>query len=163
MAFANLIEVLEQYADPETAHAENAERDFEQVSQTALPSHLAAGLTGAFESDQTPPFPQMIATLFENSDAQQRAGILNDLLRSVRGETSSGLVEPLLGRRPQITAEQTEQVPLEKVQRLAEAAEKNDASIIDKASNFYAQYPGLIKALGARSLAIVMSHMAHKS
>ena len=51
--------------------------------QSAPRSHLASGLAEAFRSSETPPFGQMLGTLFGNSNGQQRAGILNKLLGAV--------------------------------------------------------------------------------
>jgi hypothetical protein len=160
MSLTNLIGLLEQYAKPGTANTANAQRDFEQVSQTASQSHLAGGLAEAFRSNQTPPFAQMLSTLFGNSDGQQRAGILNHLLTSVGPGAASGSLGDVLGRGDQITPERAQQVPPETVHQLAEQAEQNDPSIIEKASNFYAQHPTLVKSLGTGSLALIMSHIS---
>jgi len=53
-------------------------------------------------------------------------------------------------------------VPADAVQELAKHAQRNDPSIIDRASNFYAQHPTLVQALGAGSLALIMSHMSNR-
>jgi hypothetical protein len=162
MGLANLMGLLERYANAAGASTTNAQQDFEQVSQAASPSHLASGLAEAFRSNQTPPFAQMLSTLFGNSNGQERAGILNHLLSSAGPGAASGLLGNLLGGGPQITPEQAEKVPPETVHQLAERAEKNDPSIIEKASEYYSQHPGLIKVLGAGSLALIMSHMSRK-
>ena len=160
MSLSNLMGLLQQYANPSTANAANTEQDFEQVSQTASQPHLASGLAEAFRSNQTPPFAQMLGTLFSNSNGQQQAGILNHLLSSVGPGAASGMLGSLLGGASQVTPEQAQQVPPETVHQLAEQAEKNDPSIIDKASEFYSQHPTLVKTLGAGSLALIMSHMS---
>jgi hypothetical protein len=152
--------VLQRYANPGTANTANAQQDFEQVSQTASQSHLAGGLAEAFRSNQTPPFAQMLSTLFGNSDGQQRAGILNHLLTSVGSGAASGFLGNVLGRGDQITPDQAQQVPPERVHQLAEQAEQNDPSIVEKASNFYAQHPTVLKSLGTGSLASIMSHIS---
>jgi hypothetical protein len=162
MSLSNLMGLLQQYANPGTANAGNVEHDFEQVSQAAPQPHLAGGLAEAFRSNQTPPFAQMLSTLFSNSNGQQQAGILNHLLTS-GGTGASGILGNFLGAGSQVTPEQAQQVPPETVQQLAEQAQKNDPSIIEKASSFYAQHPTLVKALGAGSLALIMSHMARRS
>lgn len=160
MPLSNLMGLLEQYANPGTANAANAQQDFEQVSQTASQSHLASGLAEAFRSDQTPPFAHMLTTLFNNSDGQQRAGILNHLLSSIGPGAASGVLGNLLGGGSQVTPEQAQQVQPEAVHQLAEQAERNDPSIIERAGAFYAQHPTLVKTLGAGSLAFIMSHMS---
>src|ERR1051326_7388657 len=63
-------------------------QDFNAVSQAAPPEVVAGGLSQAFRSDQTPPFPQMLANLFRNSDPNQRAGLLNEILGSLGGGAS---------------------------------------------------------------------------
>ncbi|MGA8030609.1 MAG: hypothetical protein WB992_25985 [Bryobacteraceae bacterium] len=163
MSLSNLMGLLQQYENPGTANAGNVEQDFEQVSQTASQSHLAGGLAEAFRSNQTPPFAQMLSTLFSNSTGQQQAGILNRLLSSAGPGAASGILGNFLGGGSQVTPEQAQQVPPETVHQLAEKAEKNDPSIIEQASSFYAEHPTLVKALGAGSLALIMSHMSRKS
>lgn len=43
---------------------------------------------------------------------------------------------------------------------LAEATAEHDSSILDRASELYAQHPALVKSMGARALAVVMSHLS---
>jgi len=157
--------LLQQYENPaaaSTANPANTERDFDQVSQNAPQSHVASGLAEAFRSNQTPPFAQMLTTLFTNSNGQQQAGILNHLLGSAGPASGASILGGLLGGASQLTPEQAQQVPPESVQRLAEQAQNNDPSIIDKASSFYAQHPTLVKTLGAGSLALIMSHISQR-
>lgn len=162
MSLSNLMGLLQQYTNPATANTGKVEQDFEQVSQAAPQSHLAGGLAEAFRSTDTPPFAQMLGTLFSNSNGQQRAGILNQLLSSVGPGAASGILGNLLGGRSQVTPEQAQQVPPEAIHQLAEQAQKKDPSIIDQASSFYAQHPTLVKALGAGSLALIMSHISRR-
>src|SRR5580765_6862859 len=61
--------------------------DFVRVAENAPTDAVASGIAQAFRSDQTPPFPQMLASLFEQSDPTQRAGLLNRLLGSISPET----------------------------------------------------------------------------
>jgi hypothetical protein len=51
---------------------------------------------------------------------------------------------------------------LSAVQQLAEHAEKQNPSVIDHASQFYSQHPKLVQALGAGSLALIMSHLSRR-
>jgi hypothetical protein len=51
----------------------------------------------------------------------------------------------------------------EAVHQLAEQAEKNNPSIVDQASRFYAEHPTLVQGLGAGALALIMSHMSRRS
>jgi hypothetical protein len=73
--------LLGQYAGANAQqHPQNVDNDFDQFSQQAPQSALSQGLAGAFRSQQTPPFGNMVSNLFANSSGQQRASILNTLL-----------------------------------------------------------------------------------
>jgi hypothetical protein len=163
MSLSNLMGLLQQYADPDASSPANVQQDFQKVSQSASQPHLAGGLAEAFRSNQTPPFPQMLSTLFSNSNGQQQAGILNHLLSSIGPAAGSSILGNLLGGGSQVTPQQAQQVSPQAVHQLAEQAQQKDPSIIDQASNFYSQHPTLVQALGAGSLALIMSHMSRVS
>lgn len=166
MSLSGIMNLLQQYAGASTSSANaNTHQDFENVAQNAAPSHLAQGLSQAFRSDQTPPFPDMVKNLFSQSNPQQRAGLVNQLLGSSPGGLGgmlAGVLPGLLQGRAQVTPEQAEQLPPEAVQQLADQAHKNNPSIIDQVSGFYAQHPTVVKSLGAGALALIMSHMYEK-
>ncbi|MFL6451983.1 MAG: hypothetical protein ACJ746_30600 [Bryobacteraceae bacterium] len=161
MALSDLLGMLQQYSGG-TANSANAEKDFDHVTNNVSPDHLASGIAGAFRSDSTPPFAQMVSSLFSNSDGQQRAGILNHLLNAAGPGASGGLLGNLLGGQAagQVTPEQAQQITPEAVHDLAQQAEKNNPSILETAGNFYAQHPTLVKSLGTVALASVLSHMS---
>jgi hypothetical protein len=160
--------MLQQYRGASAANPpQNVSQDYAQVAPNVPQAHLASGLAEAFRSDQTPPFGQMLSTMFGNSNPQQRAGILNQLLSAVGPSLMatgglSGLAGLLHGGNTAVTPEQANQVPPEAVEQLAEHAEKQNPSIIDQASQFYAQHPTLVQALGAGSLALIMSHISQR-
>ncbi|MEP6912910.1 MAG: hypothetical protein ABI923_09160 [bacterium] len=172
--------VLKQYSGAGAAPARsNVHDDFDQIAQTAPQSELADGLAAAFRSDQTPEFGKMAAQLFGNSNGQQRAGILNTLIRSAgpmilsqvlsrrtdsnSGGGLSGVIDMLTkGQQTQITPEQADQIPPEAVEEIAAQAEKRDPSVIDQVSNFYAEHPTLVKTLGAAALTIALSQIARR-
>lgn len=166
MGLSNLIGILNQYRGASAASPPpNVMEDYSEVAQAAPPGHLATGLAEAFRSDETPAFGQMLGTLFSNSNSDQRAGILTTLLSSVGpGLLASGglgsLAGLLRGGQTSITPEQASQVSPEAVTQLAEHAQKQNPSIVDQASAFYAQHPDLVKVLGAGSLALIMSHLS---
>jgi hypothetical protein len=163
--------ILNQYSGAGAAPApENVNDHFEQTAQVAPTEMLADGLASAFRSDQTPAFGQMMAGLFGQSNGQQRAGILNTLIsalgpsvaaRLFAGRGLSGLAGLLGGGQTQVTPEQAEQVSPEAVREIAAQAEKHDPSIIDMASNFYAEHPTLVKTLGSAALAITLAKIAN--
>jgi hypothetical protein len=171
--------LLQQYSGAEAAQAPTTVNDdFDQITQSAPPSALADGLAAAFRSDQTPDFGQMTGQLFNNSSGQQRAGILNTLISvagpmilsqvlSRRAGSSGGGLSSLIdllsgGQQTQITPEQAEQIPADAVQEIAVQAEKKDSSVIDQVSNFYAEYPTLVKTLGAAALTIALAKIAQR-
>ncbi len=132
----------------------------------AAPQSLAGALSAAFRSDQTPAFPSMLSNLFSNSDGQQRAGLLNQLLGaagpSLLGSAVGGPLANLLKGGSTVTAEQAAQISPEAVQNLAEHAQKANPSVIDQVSGFYSQHPRVVQALGAGAMAMIMSHMNRK-
>jgi hypothetical protein len=182
-------ELLQQYngADPRRA-PDTVEDDFDQLAQNAPQTELADGLAAAFRSDQTPAFGQMVSQMFANGDGQQRASLLNTLIRTVgptilaqvlarRGGGGGGGLAGLLGggggggglagllgggAAPEVTPEQAEQVSPEEVAQIAEQAEQQDPSIIDQVSDFYARQPALVKTLGAAALTIALAKIADR-
>src|ERR1044072_2057087 len=99
-------------AAPQDSHA-----DFQRVAQSAPQEEVANGLSQAFRSDQTPPFPEMLAHLFGHSDPNQRAGLLNRLLGSL-GPGALGAVPGLSGLLGggTVTPQQAQQVSPDQVQ-----------------------------------------------
>ena len=123
---------------------ENPHQDYEQVAQTAPREVVADGLAQAFRSDQTPSFAEMVANLFRNSDPNQRMGLLGRLLGG------------------NVTPQQATQMSPEQVQQVAAQAEKQNPSIVDQVSGFYAQHPQAVKALGGLALTIALQHMMRR-
>ncbi len=168
-------DVLQRYRGASASNpAPNAPADFARVAEQAPPSAISGGLAEAFRSPQTPPFGQMIADLFGMSNGQQRAGILNHLIAAA-GPGAGGLLSQLAGgsaagpspgqtaqSRGAVTPEQVQQVQPAAVRELAEQAQKNDPTIVDRAGEFYAQHPKLVQGLGAAALALVMSHVSRR-
>ena len=173
-----LLDLLQQYAGAQPGQATDDVADhFHEVAQAAPPEAVGQGLAAAFRSDQTPPFAQMVGQLFGRADAQQQTGMVNELLAalgpSVMAAMASGKVQgwsnapqptsnPLQGGPGtlQLTPQQVRQITPEQVQQLAEHAERQDPSVIDKISGFYAQHPGLVKTLGGAALTIALSKIA---
>ena len=61
--------------------------------------------------------------------------------------------------RPTITPEQASSISPQDAAVIAAHAEKKDPSIMDRAGEFYAQHPDLVKGLGAAALAIALGRM----
>jgi hypothetical protein len=168
MPISDLIGILEQYRNASVSNPpKNVQQDYQQAADTVPSSHLADALSAAFRSGETPPFAQMITSLFTNSNPDQRAGILNQLLSAVGPSSAAtgalGSLGGLLrGGNNKVSAEQANQVSPQAVQQLAEHAENQNPSIIDQAGRFYSQHPKLVQALGAGSLALIMSHLSKR-
>jgi len=140
-----------------------ATEDFAKVADRAPSSALSDGLAAAFRSQSTPSFGEMIAQLFAQSDGAQRSGILNHLLAAA-GPAASGALGNLNigGAAAGATPAQAQQLSPESVKQLADEAQKRDPSIVDRASEFYAQHPTLVKTLGVGALAVIMSHLSQR-
>jgi hypothetical protein len=122
-------------------------------------------VTQALRSDQTPPFPQMVGQLFGQSNPDQRAGMLNQILASVGPSLLSGGAGGILGSllgggRNQVTPEQANQLSPDQVTQIAAQAEQHNPGVVDQMGNFYSEHPTLVKALGGAALAIALGHMA---
>ena len=162
-----LLDILQQYANPQAAPTDNVHQHFDEVAQQVSPQELGNGVAAAFRSDATPPFGDMIGTLFGQSNPQQRAGILNQLVQSLGTGALASVAGGVLGRvlggagngRPTITPEQAQQMSPSDAAAIAEHAEKKDPTIMDRAGEFYAQHPQLVKGLGAAALAIALGRM----
>jgi len=158
--------LLQQYAGAGQP-TQTTEDDFDRAAQLAPRDALSGGLSEAFRSQQTPPFPNMLGQMFGNSNGTQRANILNTLLSVAgpallssilqRGGGMGNLAGMLQGG--QITPQQAEQIPPQAVEEIAREAEQRDPSVIDRVSDFYSEHPTLIKTLGAAALAVAMSGM----
>lgn len=173
--------LLEQYNGARPGQApDTIDDDFQQVAQTAPQPALADGLAAAFRADETPEFGQMTANLFNNSNPQQQAGLLNMLLRyagpAVLGKVLGGgggaaaggggglsdLINIFRGGQQEVTPEVAQQIPPDAVQQIADKAQKEDPSIIDRISDFYAEHPTLVKTLGTAALTIALSKIAQR-
>ena len=163
-----ILDILQQYADPARVQPDQVNAHFDQVAQQASPQDLGRGVAEAFRSDATPPFEQMIGSLFSQSSPEQRAGILNQLVQALGSGALASVAGGVLGRvlggagnaqTTTITPEQASQVSPADAAVIAEHAEKKDPSILDRAGEFYAQHPDLVKGLGAAALAIALGKM----
>lgn len=172
----DLGDMLQRYTGTQgNVPSDRVEQDFDRVAAQAPANVLKGGLADAFRSDVTPPFPQMLGSIFGNSGGQQKASILNmlismlgpQILASVlgrRGGGSSGgggiLGDILSGNRTTVTPEEAEKIDPATIEDIAAEAEQKDPSIVDSISDFYAQNPTLVKGLGVAALAFLMSRLS---
>jgi len=137
---------------------------FDQVAQNAPTDVLAGGLAHAFRSDQTPDIGSMVGQMFGNSNGQQQAGMLNQILATLGPAAASALAGGVLGRvmapgSAQITPDQASQLSPQDVQDVVNHAHQTDPGIADQLAGFYAQHSGLIKTLGGAALAVAFAKM----
>ena len=162
-----LLDILQQYAGAASPPADQAHAHFDEVARQVPASDLGSGLAAAFRSDATPPFGQMVGQLFGNSNPQQQAGLLNQLVQSLGpaaiGSLGGGVLGRILGSSagaaPTITPEQASQLSPADVGTVAAHAEKHDPGIVDRVGSFYAQHPTLVKTIGAVALSALMGHL----
>jgi hypothetical protein len=166
-----LMDILQQYA----ARPTSTEQDFDDVAREVPPDVLGHGLAHALRSDQTPPFGNMVSQLFGQSNPQLRAGLLNQLIRTVGPAVLAKVAGGALSRfgqmanpgaapgtPPTISPTDAAQVTPDQVREIAEQAESQDASITDRIGGFYAQHPDIVKALGGAALAIALGQVANR-
>lgn len=165
------------------------EDHFDQVASNSPHEYLGEGVSEAFRSDQTPPFPNMLGQMFGQADDHQRTGMVNQLLgglgpavlggllgRGMGGGGMGGLggggmgggLAAILGQlannggQPQVTPDQVRQMRPEQIEELAQHAERENPGIIDQMGRFAAQNPNLVKGLGGAALAIALGKMAQR-
>jgi hypothetical protein len=164
-----LMDILNQYANPNSAPMGNVEQHFDEVATKVDPNDLGRGISAALRSDATPPFGQSMGSLFGQSNPQQQAGLLNQLVQALGSGALSGVAGQILGKivgntpaggtPPTITPTQASQLSPDDVTTLATHAQSADDSVVDKLGKFYAEHPTLVKSLGAAALAIALGKM----
>ncbi len=166
-----LLDILKQYSNPGTMPAGDVVGHFDSVAQQASPKDLGGGIAAALRSDATPPFGQAIGNLFGQSNPDQRAGVLNEILRTLGpaglASAGGGILGRILGTgaagpTTSITPTQAAQVSPADLSTIASNAQQQDDSVVDRLGSFYAQHPTLVKTLGVAALGAVMSHMSRQ-
>lgn len=164
-----LMDILQQYQHPgavSNPHAVSAH--FDEVASTVPAGEVGNGVAEAFKSDQTPPFGEMVAKLFGQSNPEQRAGVLSQLLNSVGPAMLSafggGALANVFGQAnagaSEVTPSQAAQVTPAQVEAMATHAERNDPGVVDRIGEFYSAHPGLVKTLGTAALTIALAAIA---
>ena len=141
---------------------------FDKVAGAVPQGDLSGALSHVFNSDQTPPFEQMLGGIFGQSSPDQKAAILNQVLSSLGPSAGSvlgglgglgGLTSVLQGGGT-VSATQAQQVSPQVVEAIAGKAREINPGIVDAVSSFYAKNPQLVKAIGAGALALLMSRLS---
>lgn len=159
----SVTDILKSYLDRPT----DTQQDFDDVARQVPTDALAGGLADAFRSDQTPEFGQMVSSLFAGSNAQQRSGLLQQLAESLGPGALASVAGGLLARWQQAKAQGNDQrdapeLDIGQVQEVADAAEKQDSSVMDRIGSFYAQHPDVVKVLGGTALAVALGQIANR-
>jgi hypothetical protein len=168
----SLMDILNRYAEPNEAAAATSEAHFNEVVGAVPSSTLGQGVAETLRSDRTPPLGDMVAQMFGQSNPQQRAGLLNQILGSLGPGALSGIAGGVLGRvlggagaspaAASITPEQASQLTPAQVNEIATHAERHDPSLADKVGSFYGEHPEIVKGLGAMALAVLLGKMAKR-
>jgi hypothetical protein len=161
---------------------QDAHDHFDQVAQNAPTDLLSQGIQAAFNSNQTPPFGQMVGQLFGQGNAQQQGGMVNQLLATMGPALLAGLLaksasgasgglsglagllggtsNAVSGAVPALSAQDVAKLTPLQIQEIATHAEQNDPGVVQKMSNFYAEHPTLVKTLGGFAVTLALSKMA---
>jgi hypothetical protein len=158
--------ILQQYTGGSGAATEQATTHLDQVARELPQNQLSGALSNVFQSPQTGTFGQNISDLYRQSNPQQQAGILNQLLPAL-GAGGLGSLGSLLGgmgnqfgHGTNVTPEVAQQLSPDQVAQIANHAQQQNPSIVDQAAGFYAQHPTLVKALGATAAAFALKNIA---
>jgi hypothetical protein len=141
--------------------------DYRNIAKSAPPQVMADGLADAFRSDQTPSFPEMVSSLFRQSNPDQKAGLLTQLMGAI-GPAALASIPGLsglagsAGASSSVTPSTASQISAEQVQQAAAHAQRANPTVIDQVSGFYAQHPGVVKALGATAVTIAIQSIAKR-
>ncbi|RPH66377.1 MAG: hypothetical protein EHM78_23680 [Myxococcaceae bacterium] len=144
---------------------------YDRVAGEIPSGDLSEGIAHVFNSDQTPAFEQMLGGLFNQSSPDQKAGLLTQILGALGpnaaqvlgGTAGLGGLAALLQEGGTVSPQQAQEVSPETVQVLAQKASQTNPSIVDKAAQFYAEHPALVKGIGAGALALLMSHLSGRT
>lgn len=166
-----MADILSRYADTKRPHPPaEVEHDFEEIVHEAGPGTLEDGIAEAFRSDETPPFEQMVAQLFERSDPHTRAGLLDNLLAGLAptalGAAATGALADVWRRYyagARVSPEGAARVDPRQVEEVARRARKQNPGVLERVSRFYARHPDLVAGLGNAAMAIALSKMARRT
>jgi hypothetical protein len=171
-----LLDFLNRYDTRQELPPPQVLEDFDRVANEASPEDIEVGLEDAFNSEVTPPFEQMVAQLYDESDDDQRAGVLNEILGSlggagqvapaVGGGVLGGALGGLLRRAGQgntrVSPADARSIPARDIEIAAAEARRQNPGIVQKISRFDARNPQLGQVLGQAALSILMSGMARR-
>ncbi len=163
--------ILQKYSNPGQTSS-NVDQDqvnqhFDNVANAVPSSVLAQGVSAALGSGQGGSFGSTIGDLFNHSSPEQKSGLLTQLISSLGPGAAAILASKgmsgLAGGSGQINPQAASQVSPATVTEIANQAQKQNPSIVDTISGFYAQHPTLVKTLGVAALSMIMSRMSQRA
>jgi len=157
-----LLDVLSQYQQQPNRPPPQILEDFDLVAREAPEEDLEYGLEEAFNDDETPPAEEMIGQLYERSDDDTRAGLLNAIMGSMGGAAAAGGLLRHMRQGGRFTPQEARQISPREVQAAAAQAGAKNPNLVQAASRFYARHPQLVQTLGQAALAILMRGMAKR-
>lgn len=166
------LDILKQYTQPGAQASGDKFGHFDSVAGQANQTQLGGGIASALRSDTTPALGQTLGNLFGQSNPNQKAGLLNEIMQTLGPAAAATAGGGILGRilgagvansNTPITPTQAAQVSPSDVSTLASQAHAQDESIVDRLGSFYAQHPTLVKTLGVAALGTVMSHISQQA
>ena len=171
MAWTDAInEIFNRYAGAAggTASApSDPHQDYRNIAEAAPSNVIADALAHTFRSDQTPSFPEMVSSLYRQSNPDQRAGLINQLIGAI-GPAALATVPGLAqlagsaGGGQSVTSQNATEISAEQVQQAAAHLQRENPSVLDRVSGFYAQHPDVVKALGGAAITIAIQHIARR-
>jgi len=163
----SILEDIGKLASGSGASGAELHAAFDEAAKNVSHGTLAEGLAHTFNSPETPPFEQMLAGLFRQSNPDQKAGVLNQVLGTLGSGQASQILASLgfdgaagAVAGGGVAPQQAQEVPPQAVEELAKRAAAKNPSIVDQAAGFYAQHPALVKTIGAGALAFLMSRIS---
>ena len=149
---------------------QNLDQHVDTAASAIGPGALGDVLSHLFNSNQTPPFGQMLGGLFGQSSPNLQASVLNGLIGAagpavlgglLGGGGLSGLAGLFGGGAPrQLTPEEASKISPQEVQQIAHQVQQTNPGVVDQISSIYANHPTLVKTLGTGAMMLALRKIA---
>ena len=163
-------DILRKYSNPTNVSKvdpDQVNQHFDSVANSVPPNVLAQGVSAALGSAQGGSFGSIVGDLFNRSSPEQKSGLLAHLI-SFLGPSAAAILASkelsgLAATPGNMDPQAASQVSPATVSEIVNQAQKQNPSIVDAVSGFYAQHPALVKTLGIAALSMIMSRMSHRA
>lgn len=145
--------ILSKYSDTSGRWSlDEVKTDFEELSRHAPSSYIARGLSYTFRSQDTAPFAEILARLYDESPDDLRSDLLNVVFAEV----------PFLRPRSiqTITPEVVNEYTRELIRELMSEAARSEPAVVVRASDVYARFPKIITTLKRSEIGAVLTGTA---